>query len=107
MKACSESFLHCFSYALCSAYRDREAFSGCLGLMHRDGNYLWWENPNAIVGVFEACDSLVLMHRDLKPDNLLFHSVQKHLQIGPKLLCPSVPALVCHVKVVQSYQLRM
>ncbi|KAJ6857990.1 hypothetical protein NC652_040504 [Populus alba x Populus x berolinensis] len=53
---------------------------------------------STIVGVFEACDSLVLMHRDLKPDNLLFHSVQKHPQIGPKLLCPSIPALVCHVK---------
>jgi len=24
-KACSESFLHCFSYALCLAYGDREA----------------------------------------------------------------------------------
>jgi serine/threonine protein kinase len=90
-EACSESFLHCFSYALCSAYGDREAS----------------KLISTIVGVFEACDSLVLMHRDLKPDNLLFHSVQKHLQIGPKLLCPSIPALVCHVKVVQSYQLRM
>jgi serine/threonine protein kinase len=29
---------------------------------------------STIVGVFEACDSLVLiMHRDAKPDNLLFH----------------------------------
>ena len=90
-KACSKSFLHCFSYALCCAYGDREAS----------------KLISTIVGVFEACDSLVLMHRDLKPDNLLFHSVQKHPQIGPKLLCPSIPALVCHVKVVQSYQLRM
>ena len=57
-EACSESFLHCFSYALCSAHGEREAAK----LM------------STIVGVFEACDSLVLiMHRDAKPDNLLFH----------------------------------
>jgi calcium-dependent protein kinase len=30
-----------------------------------------------IVGVFEACDSLGLMHKDLKPDNLLFRSVRE------------------------------
>ncbi|KAI5554472.1 hypothetical protein BDE02_19G015800 [Populus trichocarpa] len=76
----------------CSAHGDREAA----------------KLISTIVRVFEACDSLVLiMHMDPKPDNLLFHSVQKYPQIGPKLLCPSIPALVCHVKVVQSYQLRI
>ena len=46
-KAYSESLLRCFSYVLCSA------------------------KTRNIVGVFEACGSPGLMHRDLKPDNLI------------------------------------
>jgi len=47
-KAYSESLLRCFSYALCSAYGDREAA----------------KLIRTIVGVFQACDSLGLMHRE-------------------------------------------
>jgi hypothetical protein len=48
-KAYSESLLHCFSYALCSAYGDREAAKLII---------------RTFVGVFQACDSLGLMHRE-------------------------------------------
>jgi len=52
--------LCCFSSALCSASSDREAASLIMTIM----------------GVSEACQSPALMHRDLKPGSLLFHSVR-------------------------------
>lgn len=63
-KAYSESLLRCLSYVLCSA------------------------KTRNIVGVFEACGSLGLMHRDLKPDNLIISwcTSRRMFNLNPRVL---------------------